>query len=311
MLWMVYIGCMGTILTPSPGISIIAIDPGKTTGIAIWDAWDKRLYVDHIDAGRGRKVRYRVHAGVIESPSRREAELALCDTEADRRRVRAGGGLRKGKQGNNEAISIVERGVTTVLCDLVMALGPRSFVVMEDFILGTTGGTAHGGRDGLSPVRIAHRFDERAWDLGLFSGDAWRNWQGHGWAGADVRGWRIRDGVVPSFARRLSAVEQWRVEGIGDERDPEFQGSVWAGAGCRMEWQMPSARSFLRGGVSPMKEWLREREMWMAGAIHGMDALMHLAVFARKLGAEVQAKPERIWFSGAKVSGKGVTAKSA
>lgn len=292
------------VLVPTPGISILAIDPGKTTGIAIWDAWCRKLYVDHIDAGRGRKVRHRVQAGVIESASRRAAELALCETKEDINRVRTGNGLRKGKQGSNETISIVERGVVTILCDLVMALGPRTVVVMEDFVLGATGGGAYGGRDGLSPVRIAHRFDERAWDMGLFSGDAWRNWVGHGWAGADRRGWKVEQGIVPEYRKRLADVELWRLYGRGDAFDEGFEGgAVWNGAGAHMEWQMPSSRSFLKGGVAPMKDWLRKERvdergsytMWIQALPHGMDALMHACVFSRKISAEILEKPERLY----------------
>lgn len=300
------------VLVPSPGVSIIGIDAGTTTGIAIWDAWDKRLYVDHIDAGRGKKVRYRVHAGVVESSTRRDVELALARTAEQRARVNGGRGLGAGRPGVIEVQSMVERGVTTVLCDLIMAMGPKTIVVMEDFILGATGGGTSGKRDGLSSPRLTNRLDQRMWDIGLVSGDAWRVWQGHGWGGIDKRGWMVKDGVVPDLRLRLTAVERWRLEGVDDHIDTDMThgGRVWAGPGVKVVWQMPAGRTFLTN-VAAMKQWLRDHDMWMASAEHGMDALMHVCVMARKVGAEIQAKPERLWFSGAKVQGNRVTAKTA
>jgi hypothetical protein len=59
-----------------------------------------------------------------------------------------------------------------------------------------------------------------------------------------------------------------------------------------------------------MQQWMRDHDLWVTSLPHGMDALMHVCVLARKLGAEIQVKPERLWQSGAKVDGKGVSAKS-
>jgi hypothetical protein len=296
-------------LVVSPGISIIGIDAGGTTGIAIWDAWDQKLYVDHIDAGRGRKVRYRVWPGVVESSSRRDVELLLAKDESERRRIRAGMGREQGRRGELEVITMVERGVVTVLEDLIRAMGPRTIVVLEDFVLGATGGVS-GARGGLSSPRITHKLDDRMWQQGLVSGDAWRIWQGHGWAGADLRGWVIRDGVVPPLRHRLTAVEEWRLQGKYNWDDPNLpeDAAAWQGVGCKVAWQMPSNRTFFKT-VKQMQDWLRTHEMWVPSAPHAMDALMHVCVMARKLGAEVLAKPERFWESGAKVSGNRVSAK--
>jgi hypothetical protein len=298
------------VVVPSPGVSIIAVDAGGTTGIAIWDAWDKRLYVDHIDAGRGRKVRYRVMPGIVESPTRRDVDLALCKTEAEREYVRSGGGHGQGRMGELERIVMVEHGVVTILCDLVMALGPRCFVVLEDFVLGATGGVS-GARGGLSSPRICHRFADRAWERGLISGDAWRMWQGHGWAGADLRGWSVSGGEVPTFARRLAAVERWRLNGEMDHLSEDLPANAraWAGSGIKLMWNMPAQRTFVRD-VAGMKVWMQANGLWVPGLEHGMDALMHVCVLARKLGAEVQTSPERLWEPGAKVDSKRVTAKS-
>ena len=300
-------------LVASPGVSMIAIDAGETTGIAIWDAWDKKLYVDHLDAGRGRKVRYRVHAGVVESSHRRDVEVALAQGDAAlTRRVKAGRGLGQGRSGVLETQCMVERGVTTVLADLIMALGPRSFVILEDFILGATGGGTSGKRAGLSSPRITNRLDQVMWDRGIVSGDAWRVWQGHGWGGMDKRGWSIAGGEVPNVRLRLSAVERWRLEGEDDHigTDMEHGGRAWGGAGVKVVWRMPSQRTFL-GTVAKMDDWLQRHGLWMPGMRHGMDALEHVAVYARELGAEIQEKPERLWEPGSKVDGNRKTAKSA
>jgi hypothetical protein len=294
-------------LVVSPGISILGIDAGGTTGFALWDAWDQKLYVDHIDAGRGRRVRHRVMAGIVESPHRRDVEKLLSlqsGGEVSGNRVKAGRGLGKGRKGDLETICLVEHGVVTLLVDIVMAMGPKSIVVLEDFVLGSTGGGTSGARAGLSSPRITHRFWDRAWERGLTSGDAWREYTGHGWGGADSRGWTVH-GEVPSFPDRLTAVERWRLEGRTED-----EGVVWGGVGAKVVWQMPSERSFL-SNVKAMDQWLRDRGMWIASRRHGMDALQHVVVMARKLGAEIQAEPERLWESGAKTDGKRISAKSA
>jgi hypothetical protein len=72
---------------------------------------------------------------------------------------------------------------------------------------------------------------------------------------------------------------------------------------------MPAQRTFLKN-VDAMKDWMQRHDLWIPSKVHGMDALMHVCVLARKLGAEVQVKPELLWESGAKVDGKRVTAKS-
>jgi len=258
-------------------------------------------------------VRYKVHGGWVESASRRAAEIDWVrrkEGEAGVRRVRAGGGVFGGKQGYMEINSVIERGVVRVLCDLLLACGPRTLVVVEDFVLGTTGGGGPGGRgnrDGLSPVRIASRFDQVLWDEGFITGDAWRVWQGHPWTGADDRGWKVVDGLVPGFKKRLTAAERWRLGELG-----EFGGgdAVWGGMGVSVVWQMASARSWFPAGVRAMDDWLRENGMWKPGRRHGMDALEHLCVVARRMGAEVREKPESIWFGGSQPDGKGVSGSS-
>lgn len=299
------------VVVPHPGVSILAVDAGGTTGVAIWDAWDQRLYVDHIDAGRGRKVRYRVMPGIVESSSRRDVELLLAKTEEERRAIRAGMGRGQGRPGELETITMVERGVVTILCDLVMALGPKCFVILEDFVLGATGGGGSGARAGLSSPRITHKFDDRAWQAGLISGDAWRQWVGHGWAGADLRGWKVSGGVVPEFKRRLAAVERWRLEGEMDHTRDDLPGNAraWGGSGVKLMWNMPAQRTFLKN-VAEMQQWMRKHDLWVPGLTHGMDALMHVCVLARRLGAEVQARPERLWEPGAKVNSKRISAKT-
>lgn len=299
-------------LVVDPGVSILAVDAGGTTGIALWDAWDKKLYVDHIDAGRGRKVRHRVHAGIVQSPHRRDVERLLAkQTGVSDKRVMAGRGLGQGRIGDLESLCLVEHGVVTILVDIAMAMGPRSIIVLEDFVLGATGGGGSGARAGLSSPRITHKFWDRSWEKGVHSGDAWRNWQGHGWGGSDGRGWNVQ-GEVPLFEQRLTAVERWRLEGRYDAFDPDLpdDACVWGGIGAKVVWQMPAQRTFLKN-VKQMDDWMREHGYWKPGLRHGMDALQHVLVLCRKLGAEIQAEPERLWFPGAKTDGKRISAKSA
>lgn len=286
---------MTGILVDHPGISIVAVDPGGTTGIAIWDAWDQKLYVDQIDVSRGRRVRQRVWPGVIESARRRKNERGIAATWGIRdQQVQAGRGLKAGKAGERAVLDACEREVAHLLVDICAAAGPKTYVVMEDFILGAHQGGASGKREGLSPVRIAARFEHEADMLGLWTGDLWRQWTGHGWAGADLRGWRVEDGEVPGLRGRLRQWRAWRDGGDplnGDERE----GVVWGGGGCRYVTQLGAERCYLKGGEAAMKEMIRGRGMWMPGAPHGMDALMHMMAFGRKIGADIQADPERLW----------------
>ncbi len=241
-------------------------------------------------------MRHRVHAGVVESPHRADVEKLLG--------LKGSNAAGSGRYGDLEVLTMLEHSVVTLLVDIVMAMGPRGFVVLEDFVLGTTGGVS-GARAGLSSPRITHRLVDRLWERGCVSGDAWREYTGHGWAGEDRRGWRVKDGVVPSFYDRLTAVERWRLEGVSDEA-----ATVWGGVGCKVVWRMPSQRSFLKN-VKQMDDWLRNQGMWMKNRRHGMDALQHACTWARELGAEIHAEPEPLWRSGAKTDGKRVTAKSA
>jgi hypothetical protein len=258
----------------NPGLSVLAIDPGGTTGIAIWDAWTQKLYVDQVDAGRGRKARERVYPGVIESFERKKGQKAF------------------GKTNEMEVLSFVEAGVVTVLCDLVLAMGPLSVVICEDFVLRKDLPVRSGGREGLSPVRIGARLDERLRFLGLLNGDAWRRWSVFQSTGMDLRGVRVATGKVSgaalTFEARLRLAEKWDGGLSGDS-------VVWAGGGAKLIWRMPGARLWLAGGESAVVEWLKGRGMWMPGAPHGMDALMHLVAFGRKMGVEYHSKPERLW----------------
>ena len=261
-----------------PGMSIVAIDPGGTTGLAVWDPYGRKLYVDQIDAGRGRKARERIAAGFIESKRRRRA-------------------VEKVGKGVSEmaVLDYIERGVVDVLCWVILAAGPHGVVICEDFILnwGTVDRPARsGGREGLSPVRLRVRLRAKMESEGYLNGDAWRTWDGFGIHGADGRGIKLsKRGAELDYKQRLTDVEKWVIGGCIDLGD----GAIWAGGGIKWIDRLPGTRHWLSGGERATVAWLRDHEMWMPGFPHGMDALMHLQAFARKLGVEIQQKPERLW----------------
>ena len=304
-------------MTDRSSISIIAVDPGGTTGVAVWDAWDQRLYVDQLDAGRGRKARLHVHSKV-ESQERRAAEMQYVlrqeggeshaghsDSPAARR-VRAGRGIGQGLTGEREIIRVVESGMVAVLLDIVMACGPVGLFVYEDFVLGLANGGqgGSGGREGLSPVRITTRMDERFTVEGVWTGDAWRQWLGHWWKARDPRGWWT-EGEVPPLIDRIVEAERYRFEGNRDE-----DAVMWRGDGWKAVAQMPSERFFIKGGKAASQHWLRGREQWRASTPHGMDALLHLLKCARSIGVDIREKPIRIWHGSKRVNGKGKNGKS-
>lgn len=276
-------------LVENPGISIVAIDGGGTTGIAIWDAWQKRLFVDQIDAGRGRKVRQRVHSGFIESV-KKEKELAKLPRNEDGTRGRHG----RGASVERAVESEIERGVAQIVLDVVRACGPIGVLVIEDFNLAAGRGVTTAKREGLSSLRIGTRIEHQAHLEGYVNGDAWREWSEFGVSGSDRRGMHISGRNLADVALpvRLLMVERWRLEG------DESYGGLWPGKGWSIRWQMPGQRIWLPGGESAVVESLKRSGMWMPGAPHGMDALEHLIACSRGFGSSVQCKPERLWSRG-------------
>lgn len=265
-----------------PGMSIVAIDPGGTTGVAVWDAWTKKLHVDQVDAGRGRRAVEHVFGGVIESPRRAVAKQ------------------KAGKTNEREILSVVEKGVTSVLCDLVLAAGPTTVVICEDFVLRADMPVRSGKREGLSPVRIATRLEERMDSSGYLNGDAWRRWGVFQSSGRDGRGVKVRDlsGVSMPYTQRLARAEKWRLAGYYGEDSIV----VWGGGGVKLIWKMPSTRLFVGGDEKKTIAWMRDAGLWMPGAPHGMDALQHLLAFSRRMGCTIQQKPERIWQGNVRVT---------
>lgn len=266
------------------GMSIVAIDPGGTTGVAVWDAWSKKLWVDQVDAGRGRRAREHVFGGVIESHRRRAA-------------VRGGGRLGGFGDGLNEmwVLSMVESGVVAVLEDLILAAGPIGVVICEDFVLRSDMPVRSGKREGLSPVRIGVRLDERLMRGGYFNGDIWREWGVFRAHGADGRGVKLAAGVSgssESYDRRVHMAEKWRLAGGSGL---EMGDVVWGGGGVKLLWKMPGTRLFIGGSSDLTIAWMRDAGLWMPGAPHGMDALMHLLAFSRRMGVDIRAVPDRIW----------------
>jgi hypothetical protein len=298
------------------GISLVGIDPGKTTGLAVWDAWDQRWYVDQLDAGRGRKVRIKVHGGFVESS-------AMIDG-ADELGLRLASGIQVVRGGGNKtklAIdAVVERTVVQTLIDVLLAVGPRTIVVLEDFVIGHAGGeglqAVQIGRDGLSPVRLNARLMQKADDMGLWQGDAWRVFDCGWWTGGDGRGVHVLThdavtgnplGGVPDFRRRLTRVEQWRLGEVVAQRGA---GAVWGGSGPQLEIRLPSQRVWMAGGAKAQEAAMRDMEVWTAGLPHAMVAMQHAHAVGREIGSADLAKGERIWNPSAKIRNRRVSAKS-
>lgn len=298
-------------LVERTGVPMLAVDPGGTTGIALWDPWDQQLYVDQLDAGVGRFAQHWAWPGKVESWARRHAEVKLELEDISKgvggsvTRVKAGMGRGKGLRGEVEVMHTVERGVVNMLETLMLAMGPQGFVIVEDFVLG------HGNpknvrtseRGLLAPVRLHARIDDRFHLHGLSTGDAWRTWSGHAWRGADKRGWHV-GGAVPPLWERMRAVMYWYQTGknlataryLGEDvAAEEVVGSVWAGGGHKLVTPMPVERLWLGGKRDLCERYLRERGMWRVGMPHGMDALMHLMAVMRKIGVEILCEPRKIW----------------
>lgn len=310
------VGRKTRVQVPVGGLSLIGIDPGKTTGLAVWDAWDKRWYVDQLDAGRGRKVRLKVHGGFIESAALIDGADELGLRLATGYQLVRGGGIKK-----KLAIdAIVERTVVQTLLDVILAVGPRCIVVCEDFVLGHAGGrgltAVEIGRDGLSPVRINARLEALMEAGGFYNGDAWRTFTGHWWTGGDDRGVSILNNDactgkpisgVPEFRKRLTRVEQWR---LGEVVTKRGYGAVWGGGGVQFETRLPSQRLWM-GDSKTQEQWMKDEQVWMQGRPHGMVALQHAHAVGRTIGLDDLGDLDRIWAPAAKVRSKGITAKSA
>ena len=159
------------------------------------------------------------------------------------------------------------------------------------------------------------RFMDRAEYLGVWNGDAWRDFDCGWWTGEDGRGISVvqYDPVtgkkvleVPTLSKRLTRVEQWRLGQVHARTGKE---AVWGGSGPQLEVQMPASRLWMRGNATKHNQWMRDQGVWLASAPHGMVAMQHAHVVGRKIGVDVLEKPERIWWSGAKNDGKAVSAK--
>lgn len=299
----------------NPGMSIIAFDPGGTTGVAVWDAFEQQLFIDQIDAGRGRKVRLHVWPKKVESPRRERTKRAITGAGGD-----AGPG--RGVENEMEILDQTEAGVAQVMIDLTLACGPRTIIVVEDFILGHGGATVirSGAREGVSPIRIRTRFRQKCEDMGILNGDAWRNWDGFGATGSDARGIKVVRSATQlpmNYLERLTDAERYRLGDPAEDVGTAERG-LWAGTGAKWVNQMPGSRFlFPRPGKGEaekaMREWLKEepRNQWMASAPHGMDALMHLHVMARRLGSNVHGRGNRIWVGGETLKSNRLTTKAA
>lgn len=331
------------VVLPVGGMSVLAIDPGKTTGVALWDAWDQCWYVDQLDVKRARLTRLKVQSGVIDG----SVVVGAEDQNEFRNATGVEWKASSRRQKDLALDDILERMTTQNICDLIMAAGPRCIVVVEDFLIGTGAGDGmrgiEFGRDGLSPVRMIARIRAMVEYVGLLNGDAWRNFDCGWWTGGDNRGVSVvnndpvgggRLAGVPRFTSRLTRVERWRLGEVVSKRGYE---AVWAGRGVQMIMRTPAQRVWMPGGLSAQKDYMRsvpiptgsvgwngmnnddledgdfrkrKHGWWVPGLPHAMDAMMHAYAVGREVGLTDQSPPVRIWHARATANPERVTGKS-
>lgn len=312
------------------GVSVVGIDPGGTTGVAVWDAWDQQWYVDQIDAGMG--VRHR-----------QKAIDYSRHTEAWNRAAKALSYGPYSKKLNRDAWQVlveVETGVVRWLIDIVRACGPNTVVVMEDFVLYITDHMSS-KREGLSPVRIMSMFEMEARTAGLLSGDAWRWWTGFGVSAMDNRGVWVGPQGIGTFHQRLDASVTWaehtdvgalvnaknmsvddqtaagvvrmggalpgkqqRAFGGGVQRDRLAAGRgrpvvpVNHESGVGVRWNGPGI-TYTRSMPSRKNEctddFMKSAGLWVRALPHGMDAKRHAVVALRAMAVPLQKGGESIF----------------
>jgi len=295
-----------TLLVERPNLSIVAIDPGSTTGVAVYDGATGAVFVEQLDFGTGVRMKDKVHGGFTESVNRAFVINNLYGRSWWERRGH-------GAKGEANVINELESMAVTILLDIVLACGPNTVIVMEDFILGygDASRAKSSARAGLSPVRMQSRFHDRASENGYFNGDAWRDWEGFGATGVDGRGLTVKwkNGVAPGYKDRLADVQKWRLGGGtwgGAWEDPgDGGGGIWRGGGARYLLQMPGKRLFVGGDERKTADWLRAAGLWKPGFVHAMDAMMHLMSLAVSFGWAIQGPWERIYAMGRKSDRKG------
>jgi len=187
------------------------------------------------------------------------------------------------------------------LCDMLLALGPKGVLLIEDFVLGwgDASKAASSGREGLSPVRIANRLHDRIASNGYLDGHAWNGWEGFG------NYWKP-EGVKTEYIERVKSAMTHRMNsniGVAGDRlrvgDPESMLDVAGGNyGWKVLLKMPGTRfNGLKDCEVAMKERLRSLGLWMPGKTksHAMDALMHMLTFCSAFGMGNPVRPEGLF----------------
>lgn len=248
---------MGTILE-MPGVSVLGVDPGGTTGWAAYDGWTGRLFYDQ---------------WIGKEPQ---------DTNLTYKKVPTK--VRYSEMIDREIM------VSRRLLELVWCLGPRTVIAWEDFVLGHNDGGkgGYGGREGLSPVRIYVSFMTLADEYGLWDGEMWLQ-RPAGIGGIDPRGFVVDDVGADYWGGGQGLDWRWRVRG----RMPA-QGVAGLGRSSvvpAIEMQMPSCKAVATD--ERLKAW----GLWVpsgAGShAHACDGMRHLVYRARELGLRIKAEPER------------------
>ena len=254
---------LGDMLIQAPKMSFLVVDPGGITGFVAYDGWNDVLWGDQ----------WLGH----------DLDMSPTQKLAGKHRVRSKVAW--------ELMREHERTVVRRLLTLLHALGPKTTVVFEDFVLGLAGNGqrgfgSSGGREGLAPARINAMWDLFSDVMGAWNGDLWRRYPA-GLMGIDPRG-----AIVDKFG-----AVYWRMSLLDRMSEPLTTSSggssvldvgVWGHGGAEMWYQMPAERSIITD------ERMRMWEIWSPNKPHLNDAMRHFVVRCRKLGvgSEILRKPE-------------------
>jgi hypothetical protein len=243
-------------ILPLPGVSVLAVDPGSCTGWALYDQTNPdrpRLFYDQ-------------WFGISGPDSNLSRFKTVHMAKLPRERMYA-----------------YEREIARKLCDLVWMVGPRCVVVFEDFILGQSdeGRGGHGGRAGLSPVRVTTAFEMLWEERGLGDGTAWKVWN-CGLLGLDPRGLHVDT---------HAAVTWWSGDTAERMRLNRFKQGSYGGHGATFA---PLQTASIKASIPCKDESLKAAGMWVPGRQHARDAMRHMRYYARGNGLQISLKPE--WF---------------
>lgn len=264
------------------GISIVALDPGVTTGLAVWDGMQQKLWWDQVP-------------------------INLVTRGTRWARGRQGNGKPSAKNRDHKWTMDQEMGFGMHIAEVCTALGPLGVLVIEDFILGWghgERGVVSSKREGLSPVRVTQSVLSVCALQGIFNGDAWRRFRELDMGGQDKRGvivgkqWQgfgtkaeRRLGLGRELGERVLAVRRWQDEQGGEVQTSEA-GVLWNDGGWVYEISPVSNNGKAANGRR--QEQMKRAGLWVAGKPHACDALSHLWFVAQRLGIQLPSRHESL-----------------